>query len=407
MDEISLVDYLNADSRPSFVLDLKKDFPPIFKNVAWNSAVGLSGALNVDNVNNKVLHSWARDPKSAKCTTLDACWTAITIKGRYRVISHVPILHEIAESSLQPTLLANAYPLNVRSQQEALQHHALVEKTKQHLLSHGGLSFWPAELDLAVDLIMKDPRPSVLYIGFEHFIFYNLAFADMLGDRHPSVFGWPILKAWPSAADIVIEASISAMQGDMVRNDYVTHSVSGVLEENIYQWLTIPLETTLEGCMYAQCNNITANYLSARRNSTLERLRHVYKTGQSGDEFYKAISDALATNTLDIPFALVFSSKDGECTLQAAVGQDWPDVPETVALELPSTGLGVCLQTAAKANEPIRFDQDQLLLSEAFWSGTRTTGFGDTCSSAVVVPITPSRSEKHIGFLVMGKFSCS
>lgn len=72
--------------------------------------------------------------------------------------------------------------------------------------SLGPIANWPESLRGAVRTIMLSDVPMVLLAGREEgILIYNDGYAVFAGERHPSIFGEPVLTAWPEVADFNAE----------------------------------------------------------------------------------------------------------------------------------------------------------------------------------------------------------
>ena len=66
----------------------------------------------------------------------------------------------------------------------------------------GPISTWPEALRASVRLMMVSDVPMVMLAGaHEGVLIYNSGYAQFAGDRHPEIFGRPVLEAWPEIAD--------------------------------------------------------------------------------------------------------------------------------------------------------------------------------------------------------------
>lgn len=66
----------------------------------------------------------------------------------------------------------------------------------------GPISSWPEALRASVRLMMVSEVPMVMLAGaHEGVLIYNSGYAQFAGDRHPEIFGMPVLEAWPEIAD--------------------------------------------------------------------------------------------------------------------------------------------------------------------------------------------------------------
>jgi PAS domain S-box-containing protein len=66
----------------------------------------------------------------------------------------------------------------------------------------GPISAWPEALRASVRLMMVSDVPMVMLAGaHDGVLIYNSGYAQFAGDRHPEIFGMPVLTAWPEIAD--------------------------------------------------------------------------------------------------------------------------------------------------------------------------------------------------------------
>ncbi len=66
----------------------------------------------------------------------------------------------------------------------------------------GPIREWPEALRAAVRLLLVSDVPMVMLAGSrDGVLIYNSGYAAFAGDRHPGIFGRPVLDAWPEIAD--------------------------------------------------------------------------------------------------------------------------------------------------------------------------------------------------------------
>jgi PAS domain S-box-containing protein len=66
----------------------------------------------------------------------------------------------------------------------------------------GPIREWPEALRAAVRLVLVSDVPMVMMAGArDGVLIYNSGYAMFAGDRHPGIFGRPVLDAWPEIAD--------------------------------------------------------------------------------------------------------------------------------------------------------------------------------------------------------------
>jgi PAS domain S-box-containing protein len=66
----------------------------------------------------------------------------------------------------------------------------------------GPMADWPETLRTTVRIMLASDVPMVLLAGRrDGVLIYNAGYAEFAGDRHPAVFGQPVLQAWPEIAE--------------------------------------------------------------------------------------------------------------------------------------------------------------------------------------------------------------
>ena len=69
---------------------------------------------------------------------------------------------------------------------------ALIRERDWSDTSFGPPVTWPAELRVTVSNIVNSPIAKSLMWGPDHAVLYNDSYSDIVGERHPAVFGSPI-----------------------------------------------------------------------------------------------------------------------------------------------------------------------------------------------------------------------
>ncbi|HXS11504.1 MAG TPA: PAS domain S-box protein [Acidobacteriaceae bacterium] len=80
----------------------------------------------------------------------------------------------------------------------------------------GPIQHWPANLRTAVDLMLGCRFPVTLQWGPELILLYNDAHISLIGTRHPSALGRPILEAFPEIADAYRPIPERVLRGESV-----------------------------------------------------------------------------------------------------------------------------------------------------------------------------------------------
>src|SRR5215467_3170897 len=73
---------------------------------------------------------------------------------------------------------------------------------------------WPEPLKLILNVILDTGFPMSLRWGPDLIVFYNDAYAPLLGDRHPRALGQPLRDVWPEIYDDLGTLHDEILQGD-------------------------------------------------------------------------------------------------------------------------------------------------------------------------------------------------
>jgi signal transduction histidine kinase/ActR/RegA family two-component response regulator len=80
----------------------------------------------------------------------------------------------------------------------------------------GDAGRWPASLRAVVRLMLDSKFPMFVAWGDDLRLLYNSAYAEILGDKHPSSLGAPIHDVWPEIRDDISPLIDKALAGDAV-----------------------------------------------------------------------------------------------------------------------------------------------------------------------------------------------
>jgi PAS domain S-box-containing protein len=81
----------------------------------------------------------------------------------------------------------------------------------------GAIRNWQQSLVTAVDILLASGHAMQLAWGPQQIVFYNDAYAPMLGDRHPSALGLPFCQAWPDIWEEIEPLVQRVFAGETVR----------------------------------------------------------------------------------------------------------------------------------------------------------------------------------------------
>ena len=134
---------------------------------------------------------------------------------------------------------------------------------------------WPAELRVALDLMLDAPFPTLVCWTGQYLMLYNDAYADLLGRAHPAALGKPIAEVMPTLWPDVAPLANAAMAGRPGRVEDLCVVLPAAADE-CQRWFTasyIPLRSLAGevGGFVHTAVETTGRVLEARRAEAARR----------------------------------------------------------------------------------------------------------------------------------------
>jgi hypothetical protein len=219
MGAIDIQELYDSDPRPTFVVDCHARPAAICHiNTALLEIPHVAQSLH----NHDAFRDWW-DPASKVAARHRkefrhgrSRWTKFTACKRWLVVSLIERLPRPDESrsqrqgscsqqqepaqSLQGTLtlqkeVETIFTAKIQSC-ELREHIDHIRTVDWAATSLGPIDSWSYELNTLIMTLMLETRPTALFLGPEHTIVYNLAYAAVSGSRHPHILGKSIIDAW-------------------------------------------------------------------------------------------------------------------------------------------------------------------------------------------------------------------
>lgn len=428
--DIPYLDALQADPRPTFVLDLTatqhghaEPHKPVFCNAALQNTRRLRDGLTLDGKERASALSDFETCSSGTFLSLE--WIAFTIKDRWRIVSATTIPCD-EEETQEPASLVDTHHLPTPSEIliGSSAHVDYVRRFDWASTKIGEpIQNWPPQLVETCNLALSSPHPGVVFWGPELVIIYNEATIPILGDRHPHIMGQRAEDTYPEVWDMylkpllhgVIKTSIAATLPD-------THlclaKKEGVMEEGFFSNTCLPIigpEGTAVG-IFEFFYDVTAQHLWKRRNETLLKLNAPVALVQSLTAIWDSLAESVEANVYDIPQLLLYSVEseadsarsvtkpmnDSTCFLETTMGFE-SSFRQSSFRQFSlndNNGLAPLFRHSMESAIPSFFDRDNLNLSSGFWDSYNDRGWGDIPSRLVIMPIRPN-SQSVVAFLLL------
>ncbi|TAQ90767.1 hypothetical protein B7494_g919 [Chlorociboria aeruginascens] len=257
----------------------------------------------------------------------------------------------------------------------------------------GPIESWGYDLRAISNLVMGSPNPAAVYWGDEHIAIYNEAYVTLAGQKHPDLMGQSYKAAWGEIWNEVKDVFSDAMGGKatMKDDDCLFIRRNSFLEETYFSWSFIPLvgeDGSVVG-IYNPAFEETRRKIGERRKFDAPFVL-LYTVSEDVDSDVGSINSG---NPAQAP----------HCTLAHTLGvpQDHKIAISPLDLKKSNEGFAPYLREALKTDRPVLLTMQAGSLSSELVEGLESRGFGDTCTSAVIIPIH-STGESLSGFLILG-----
>ena len=270
---IGMLDLLDQDPRPTFIVDTLPDSPKSGNGCHleyWNSAMaatdpgGLLQLLSRDggaySANEEgyapitKFRSWSltHDTSDKPFLYHGFNWMKIHVAGRWNVISGLLATTCIGnEGSGMTTLTRKTSKSKVPNFDwtdelpplRLSRHAAWARSIDWASTPLGPMSSWSSQLRSIANLVMQDPRPAVVFYGPDLIMIYNEAEIELLGGFHPCMgvsARVALASVWGEYFEPIIQTNLA---GETVeKTNTAIHMVrSGFMEETYFSLKFIPI----------------------------------------------------------------------------------------------------------------------------------------------------------------------
>jgi signal transduction histidine kinase len=260
----------------------------------------------------------------------------------------------------------------------------------------GPIEQWPPSLITSVRIMLASRQPIWIGWGPEFIYLYNDPYKAIIGGRHPSALGKPSHDVWPEIWDVIspmLQTATRGTEGTYVEEQLLIMQRHGFSEETYYtySYTPIPNEDGIGGIICANTDD-TQRVIGRRQISLLQELAASTGT-QNVKDVCDRVATALATNSKDLPFALIYLlDSSGQKVLlsgTAGISSDHPAVAASMAI-----------------NDNARWPLAQVLQSGALRvvdvTGLPTGGWSRSPDKAVVMPIVAGAQGGCAGVVIAG-----
>jgi PAS domain S-box-containing protein len=272
--------------------------------------------------------------------------------------------------------------------------------------SLGPLETWPQDLTQLCHICLLDSQPRLLILGSDRVLFYNEAYAEMCGDKHPRALGQTIIEAWGDVALDAINTPLATAEATgrrvEIRDRSLVYERNGFLEEVFLSWTVIPISGSIPG-FYVSLTDVTETTLAEKRRAALRALNAAWDLVKNPLHFWQSILNSLTLDPSLFPFAFLYvtGSSNG---LESSIDTS-PDPTRHMQFKLE----GAVGDSAVTSKLPEELASDRFVLSFDVRDPMlirRDEATGHIWSlpeqDSILVPIRSNRSEKTIAYLFLG-----
>jgi signal transduction histidine kinase len=261
----------------------------------------------------------------------------------------------------------------------------------------GPMEDWPQSLITSIQIMLASRQPIWVAWGAELTYFYNDPYKAIIGGRHPSALGKPMREVWPELWPFIepmLQRALAGTEGIYVEEQLLIMERHGFKEETYYTYsfTPIPNDGGIGGIICFNTDD-TQRVIGQRRISLLGELA-ACANARRGQEACDRAKAALATNSKDLPFALLYllDSSGQKLELACAIGisRDHPAVPASMRLtdDRPWPVAQVLQSNSFRVVDIGHYSE----LPHGFWA--------QPPGKAVVLPLNTGAEAAHAGVVI-------
>lgn len=441
MANIQIIDLLEADPRPTFLIDLTTCNPRSgicdisYYNPALLALAGVKDTIEQGDEDGQSFREWAAsaDVLDNTQTYGEIVWTSYTVKSRWRFISvaHTPYNRRISAShgrgnhalSVEEEdwlLLGNSKKYDA----ETAQHLEYIRRVDWEGTELGPLSSWPTEVQQVINCMMADMRPTAIYLGPDNTMLYNVAYATVAGQKHPAVLGRPLQDVWPEAWPIVADAMQQSISHSRIRVGMEDMQLfinrRGFLEETYFRFSVAPLRGSIHGFynpvweisqtryvirffQHGVSPTYSIGRIAERRTAALLSLSQGCSAARDSRALGNSIITGLTPYEYDFPLVALYSVGE-KCILESSLGvPQQSNLPQEWDLADSGDEFAACVRRATESVDPVVLGVEDGSLPKFLQITAEGRGFPDTLKTAVIFPMRPANRKSIMGFVLIGK----
>ena len=267
----------------------------------------------------------------------------------------------------------------------------------------GPVHTWPQSLKTSVSICLNSRFPVLIWWGPALVTFYNDAYVQLIGDKHPKALGRPGREAWPELRDTIGPPLAGVMErGEATWADDMLLMLerNGYSEECYFTFSCSPIrdESGGIGGVFTPVVETTEKVVGERRLLTLRNLATARSNrSRNAEEACTKAAQVLAANPQDLPFAAIYLfdlDPFGARLAAAAVGKNQK-------FEFPTT-IDLSKETWIPHHKLIQGETCVIPVNSIGLQPPPVGPWGATLEEAIAVPFRGSLCSTPSGFLLAG-----
>lgn len=284
---------------------------------------------------------------------------------------------------------------------------ALMRATDWAKTGLGPVEQWPQSLRTMLGVVLGSRFPMLLWWGPDLLHLYNDAYRPILRDKHPASLAAPAAEVWAEVWDVAGPMARSVQAGGPATwtEDLQLFIKHGEMAEETYftfSYSPVPGDDGRIGGLLNTVQETTAKVQSEREIRMLHDLAARAAECRSESDAYTVALDVLASNELDLPFAMLYALEDPPGVARLTASSAWPGYtgpakPARVVLTEPAGS------AAWPFDEVMRSGREVFVNDLAARFGPLPMGrWSARPQGAVAVPLTRAGQAAPFAILVLG-----
>ncbi|MDO9553409.1 ATP-binding protein [Rhodonellum sp.] len=267
---------------------------------------------------------------------------------------------------------------------------------------------WPVSLQNTLNIVLTNRFPMALWWGKELIQFYNDAYIDILGIKHPKALGQSARECWKEVWEVVknhVETPLNGGPSTWIEDMMLEINRNNFMEETHFavSYSPIPDLTAPNGVggVIGTVHEIGLQVISERRMMLLRDVAANANKARLAEEACVIAAANIVNFPKDIPFALIYLLKAGksEARLVATAGIGMGEEISPFLIEIGSAS------DCEKWNLAIVLQAKKQYLKEDLQDCFEDIPQGpwtDAPKSAAIIPLRSNKPNELTGFIVLG-----